>query len=1067
MSDNKSELLKKIGSETWFLRRHKLLLVIVATLAVFIAPALILGLVDINFPVRERTALVVMLVPAAIAVLFLLASLVRFATRLPGARDVALKVEGSQPELMDSLICAVELLRDKPAASLSGIQQALVVSVEDRLKNKNLRPLVAGTAIGTGSIVVLVAVGGALMYLLAGLPLAEKASARVGDMVTGNFTGLTITPGDIEIAIGETMIIEVAIERGPKEAQIIFEFADGPAVYEMYEKSEGVRYFELFAIDAPFTYRVVTPWLESPVHAVTTFQNPAIIATTIKVEPPAYTGIEAQLFDELKDVAVPEGTKVSLEFTANMPSAVTLDWEERPDTILSSSVDDVYSTIVTATQSDSYTYALEDKDGHAIKHPKMYQLEVVEDFPPLIEPITPEEDAAYKPDADVAFSCKVTDEYGIAAAMLHYSISGRDWAHVMLYENDSESIEKTKTLVHAMALAKFDIYEGDVISYYYEAADNEVKEGPDGTISSGYAFADFGDANAAAQTGANVASTDVRFIEVRPEPPAPGDAPGGEGECPAVSLSVANLITEQKYLIQQTVHAQRLPLPSEQGKELLSSLATAANELHDATEKVLLDAKKGAGDIHLGVVENLFGDALVHMKSTHTELFESRPGPALSPEQKALKKLVEIEIEIAATPKNTQPSESESSEQSEAAEQEEQEEREADLDKIKEALERLNDLIGRQENLNDKFEMRARSIMSPAARGFMRGTQGKIQEDADELKEELAPIGRAVDAVKELSKASRTMTHWQTHITMARDPEVTASGDQALTFLQRAKDLLESVQDELSGDEVEKLNEDLQALRKEQKELRKETQKPASEDKAERREMAGNQKQIREEFEELMENISQCSGKMEAENPEASESLSKCRNAGNNAGTSGAMKRAENGLKYGRNEKASEFQGEAEKAMAEMSQHMQDAMNSRPGLSNEQLTRMLGETLQDIEKARAATDDEETTEEAEQELLGEFAEDLEAIADEMQDPQMSELSMQMHGWNISGSSDGDRPVNEALGLLIQTAQLLEAKLFKNAVQRRLDLAQVNGREPPDEYKKRVQEYFIRLSNNPF
>ena len=86
------------------------------------------------------------------------------------------------------------------------------------------------------------------------------------------------------------------------------------------------------------------------------------------------------------------------------------------------------------------------------------------------------------------------------------------------------------------------------------------------------------------------------------------------------------------------------------------------------------------------------------------------------------------------------------------------------------------------------------------------------------------------------------------------------------------------------------------------------------------------------------------------------------------------------------------------------------------------------------------------------------------MAQQMNDQQMSELSMQMHGWNI-GASDGGKPLNEALGLLIETAQLLEAKLFANAFRKQIELARVNGREPPDEYKKRVQEYFKRLSND--
>ena len=120
------------------------------------------------------------------------------------------------------------------------------------------------------------------------------------------------------------------------------------------------------------------------------------------------------------------------------------------------------------------------------------------------------------------------------------------------------------------------------------------------------------------------------------------------------------------------------------------------------------------------------------------------------------------------------------------------------------------------------------------------------------------------------------------------------------------------------------------------------------------------------------------------------------------------MKRAENGLKYGRAEKASKFQRDAEEAMREMASHMRNAMNARPGMSSERLTRMLEETLKNIEKAQEAAKSDQTTPQEREELLEKFSQDLDEMAQQMNDQQMSELSMQMHGWKIGRASCRER-----------------------------------------------------------
>ena len=219
MAGKSSTLIQKVGQETRFLFRQKLLLLFAVAVIVFLAPSLVLGLVDTMWPLREPTVLPVMLILAAAAVIYLVVRLIGFSTHLPDARDVALTVEDQQPELMDSLICAVELLRNTPENERTGLHQALLSDVEQQIEKTHLRPLVARATVRTRTLVVVFLAGLGLAWVLANLPLIDKASARLGDLVQGEFTGLSITPGSLEVAVGDAILanvvlVEIEIDRG-------------------------------------------------------------------------------------------------------------------------------------------------------------------------------------------------------------------------------------------------------------------------------------------------------------------------------------------------------------------------------------------------------------------------------------------------------------------------------------------------------------------------------------------------------------------------------------------------------------------------------------------------------------------------------------------------------------------------------------------------------------------------------------------------------------------------------------------------------------------------------------
>lgn len=57
MAAENSVILSKIGRETHFLRRRKLLTALLCAFAVFVVPVLVVTLFDLNWPFREPAAL--------------------------------------------------------------------------------------------------------------------------------------------------------------------------------------------------------------------------------------------------------------------------------------------------------------------------------------------------------------------------------------------------------------------------------------------------------------------------------------------------------------------------------------------------------------------------------------------------------------------------------------------------------------------------------------------------------------------------------------------------------------------------------------------------------------------------------------------------------------------------------------------------------------------------------------------------------------------------------------------------------------------------------------------------
>lgn len=1047
MADDPSIILTRLEAERRTIRRQRLLAVWLSGMLVIGVPLAVLGLLDLVASLREGWAGTAVLIAALLGLLSLVVGWVRTRRQLPDVQAMAVAVEQAHPAYMDSLVCSVELLR-QPRERLNALNQALLRQVTQRFRNEDLRAVTRQQVPGPAklSLLLLLAVGSLAVAAL--LPLGQKAWHHWADAISGTPTGLTVEPGSLEIARGDDLTILATISRGPNEARIEIHDDRGEVVYDMYAAKGQVHSIELYGVDRDFSYRVVTPTLSSARYHVRTFRRPESESETITVTPPAYTDQPVSKHAQLVDVAAPQDSQIEIVLQTNMSVQAKLVPLTGEPIAFEELSDETYRAAFPLERTLEYRIVLDDLHGHQVSSPATYLLEAIPDSPPIVQILAPEEDATFDKVDSVSFALGAFDNYGLAAVELHLSINGDDFEVVTLYEaEDGERLTETN-VGHALQL-EGQVEYGDVVYFFGAARDNHQ---PDGLVG----------------------RTDIRFLEIRPPRPELEEMEsmegGGGGEQPQLSLDVSDLIVAQKHLIRETFRIAQMS-PSERRTAMLEELAIAAADQHLNASRRYNDIKEKAGGVPLGKVDQLFPTAIEAMQQTWRLLEAQSAEAALPFEQSALSKLVAIEIELQKNAQQRQgqgQGEGQQSQQpqGETQEQNENEERQDRMAELKEKVEQLKDLLQRQENLNRGLEQnQAEGKLDPQFRPQAANQQRDILTDVYDVRNDLAQVREAFDALQELDKATHRMTSTRQSIQLDRAPEAAKQGRLAEQFLRRSLESLEETIADMSGNPAQMAGRLMEQLQQRQQALRRQTGQSAQGmatkplDK-----LTTDQQALREDFESLMEELASVAGAMEQQDPQGARRLDEVLQAARGENVESSMKRAENALRYQRAERSVDYQREAEDALGRLAQQLQEAGEQSGGPGREQLTRMLQQALQDLEGMQGLAE-QNAGEEAKRAQGQQMRDNLQEMARQTRDPRMQQLAGMAEGMNMDDGDFAAADVQEIMTITAQTARLLEMKLLEQSMAQRVEFSRMSGREAPEEFRKLVNEYFKKLSES--
>ena len=496
--------------------------------AAFVFISLLIMLVEAlgHFPGGVRLVLIGLWLLAALAALGLgiVWPLLKYTVFAPGDQKLAHDYAQRMPNIRDRVLNALQLLERADTAEKEGYSGELVLEagreVAEDLKPINPKSLPDPKLVKVGMRAALVAAGlAALLFIFAHRPLlsaAERVMKPGEDFEPPAPFTLTIQPGNASLVRGDSLVVEITAD-GEAPAEITLEriekgkSATEPVTLQGNSNSQSeqnssehegkaVYRYTYRGITTPFTYWAQAGRVKTDKYEVAVQELPAVRFLSLKLMPPAYTGLEEQTMEEnVGDISALMGTKVKLSLAATKPlksarlEFVTTDSTAREDDLnpgvtQSLALDGSRATgDFSVERSGYYRIRLTDTDGYDSRDPILYRITARPDEAPMITLLEPSQDIDIAANVKVSVVAEALDDYGFTRMTLRYHrTSAYEGADV---QND-ESVYQPLAIDYKVTepgkatgellwdMTPLDLLPEDQVLFFVEVWDNDRIHGP-------------------------------------------------------------------------------------------------------------------------------------------------------------------------------------------------------------------------------------------------------------------------------------------------------------------------------------------------------------------------------------------------------------------------------------------------------------------------------------------------------------------------------------------------------------------------------------------------------------
>ncbi|MGA2173579.1 MAG: hypothetical protein ABSH38_01215 [Verrucomicrobiota bacterium] len=457
-------------------------LVLLAALALLSLGAVITD-AALDLPAPCRVAAPWLLLVTALAVL----GAVIFFWRRFSDPFLAWLLECTDPSLGNRLTNAVDLAHKTGASAVQEFLRREAVELGRQSAAKvSVGSMEGGGVRRAGLLLACVALAWAALFLaendLLQAVLPRFLDAR-GDHPPFSRLKITVTPGAASVLFGGQVEIHATASGRPADKLwLVTKTSAGETRAIMFLAPDKSFFQTLASLREPAQYYVTDGQARSrrfPVQIQFTPQITQVEATMIF---PDYTGKPAhtgKLAEEAQ--ALPEDTRVNFRVTSNRPlkSGVleltpVLGGKQVEVNLQPDKEPTVVAGGFNLTEAVAFNLSIRDVSGLSCAEPKRGRLNILPDRPPHLFVVEPGKDAVATPSTRVPVRVQATDDYGVTRVVwlrgLNRSIE-RPFKMSLALKGGPKSVESAA----AFDLARLGVRPGDVIDYYFEAADNYPK----------------------------------------------------------------------------------------------------------------------------------------------------------------------------------------------------------------------------------------------------------------------------------------------------------------------------------------------------------------------------------------------------------------------------------------------------------------------------------------------------------------------------------------------------------------------------------------------------------------
>lgn len=261
---------------------------------------------------------------------------------------------------------------------------------------------------------------------------------------------------------GDSFTIKVKTS-GDEIPQIVYINIDGNN-YLMKRVEQGLFQFEMSSVINPFQFYFTDLKFNSEKYNLQLLPKPSINTFSTSIYPPNYTGLQNQVFQNIGDLQVPHGTKVSWSFNGIDIDSLYLLIDDTV-TLAAQKKDEVFTVESKFYNSASYGVYIKNKLTEA-ELALSYSIDVIPDLYPEISIIQAADSTRL---TRFFFKGVIGDDYGFSALNFHYNINNND---------SLISIPFVKNLIDQDFYFSFDFSDlpqpEGTISYYFSVSDNDA-----------------------------------------------------------------------------------------------------------------------------------------------------------------------------------------------------------------------------------------------------------------------------------------------------------------------------------------------------------------------------------------------------------------------------------------------------------------------------------------------------------------------------------------------------------------------------------------------------------------